>query len=224
MIQQNISGSPVTVFRFPPRTKLKANSHVTVWSAVSLAHHNPPSDFLWKDQHKWGTGPECTTILCKPNGQAVAWTTAAFSFGVPKTVPSRSEEGESPQYDDLNSSVSKSGNIETLPYSLPTDHSLHPNAVQSRVTLGGNDGMTTNAQSRSQSTCPDTRDKPKREAIRSPVSKAGTSKNGGTIRVVPSTNFSSPSQRFSNGLAALNSQQRVSFKGPMPRPYTVRKM
>ena len=54
--------------------------------------------------------------------------------------------------------------------------------------------------------------------------KAGTSKNGGTIRVVPSTNFSSPSQRFSHGLAALNSQQRVSFKGPMPRPYTVRKM
>ena len=68
-------------------------------------------------------------------------------------------------------SVSKSGNIETLPYSLPTDHSLHPNAVQSRVTLGGNDGMTSNAQSRSQSTCPDAKDKPKRETIRSPISK-----------------------------------------------------
>ena len=40
-----------------------------MWSAASLAHHNPPSDFLWKDQHKWGTGPECTTILCKQNGQ-----------------------------------------------------------------------------------------------------------------------------------------------------------
>ncbi|CAB3977920.1 lamin-L(I)-like isoform X1 [Paramuricea clavata] len=224
MIQQNISGSPVTVFRFPPRTKLKANSHVTVWSAASLAQHNPPSDFLWKDQHKWGTGPECTTIICKPNGQAVAWTTAAFPFGVPKPVSSRSEEGESPQYDDLNKSVSRSGNIGSLPYSLPTDHSLHPNAVQSRVTLAGNDGMTSNAQSRSQSRCPEEKDKPKRESNRSPMSKAGTSKNGGTIRVVPSTNFSSPSQRFSHGLAALNSQQRVSFKGPMPRPYTVRKM
>ena len=40
-----------------------------VWSASSLAQHNPPTDFLWKEQNKWGTGPECTTILCKPNGQ-----------------------------------------------------------------------------------------------------------------------------------------------------------
>lgn len=40
-----------------------------MWSAASLTRHNPPSDFLWKEQHKWGTGPECTTILCKPNGQ-----------------------------------------------------------------------------------------------------------------------------------------------------------
>ncbi|KAK3718286.1 hypothetical protein QZH41_010096, partial [Actinostola sp. cb2023] len=83
MVQQNVSGRPVTVFRFPPRTRLKALSHTTVWTAASLMRHNPPSDFLWKEQHKWGTGPECTTILCKPNGQAVAWTTAAFPFGVP---------------------------------------------------------------------------------------------------------------------------------------------
>ncbi|EDO39801.1 predicted protein, partial [Nematostella vectensis] len=69
MIQQNVAGRPVTVFRFPPRTRLKALSHTTVWSAGSLSRHNPPSDFLWKEQHKWGTGPECTTILCKPNGQ-----------------------------------------------------------------------------------------------------------------------------------------------------------
>ncbi|XP_028397529.1 lamin-B2-like [Dendronephthya gigantea] len=226
MIQQNISGSPVTVFRFPPRTKLKANSHVTVWSAVSLVPHNPPSDFLWKDQHKWGTGPECTTILCKPNGQAVAWTTAAFPFGIPKPVSSREEEGESLQYDDLNRSLLKPGSSETLPYSLPTDHSLHPNAGQSRVTIAGNDGMISNAQSRSQSRCPDKNANSSKQTSSSPISKAGTSKNGGTIRVVPSssTNFSSPSQRFSHGLAALNSQQRVSFKGPMPRPYTSRKM
>ena len=30
MIQQNVAGRPVTVFRFPPRTKLKALSHATV--------------------------------------------------------------------------------------------------------------------------------------------------------------------------------------------------
>ena len=40
-----------------------------VWSASSHAKHNPPSDFFWTEQAKWGTGPECTTILCRPNGQ-----------------------------------------------------------------------------------------------------------------------------------------------------------
>ena len=71
-------------------------------------------------------------------------------------------------------SVSKSGNIETFPYSLPTDHSLHPNAVQSRVTLAGNDGMTNNAQSRSQFRCPEEKVQSKKEnseASRSPASK-----------------------------------------------------
>ena len=73
-------------------------------------------------------------------------------------------------------SASKAGNIETLPYSLPTDHSLHPNAVQSRVTFGGNDGMISNAQSRSQSTCPDEKVQPKKETNRSPMSKVTLTK------------------------------------------------
>ena len=30
MVQQNVAGRPVTVFRFPPRTRLKALSHATV--------------------------------------------------------------------------------------------------------------------------------------------------------------------------------------------------
>ena len=34
--------------------------------------------------------------------QAVAWTTAAFPFGVSKPISSREEDGESPQYDDIN--------------------------------------------------------------------------------------------------------------------------
>ena len=40
-----------------------------VWAASSNGKHEPPSDFLWSEQSKWGTGPECTTILCKPSGQ-----------------------------------------------------------------------------------------------------------------------------------------------------------
>ncbi|XP_038230526.1 lamin tail domain-containing protein 1 isoform X2 [Dermochelys coriacea] len=72
-LQQNVSGRPVTVFRFPPRIRMKANSTVTVWTAGAKVLHKPPSDFLWKEKDSFKTGPECTTILCEPNGQAVAW-------------------------------------------------------------------------------------------------------------------------------------------------------
>ncbi|GCB63062.1 hypothetical protein scyTo_0007328 [Scyliorhinus torazame] len=76
-LQQNIDGHPVTVYRFPPRTRVNAGSGVTVWAAAAKVPHNPPKDFLLKESNKFGTGPECTTILCKPNGQAVAWFTPA---------------------------------------------------------------------------------------------------------------------------------------------------
>ncbi|XP_073173841.1 lamin tail domain-containing protein 1 isoform X7 [Lepidochelys kempii] len=74
-LQQNVSGHPVTLFRFPPRIRMKANSTVTVWTADAKVLHKPPSDFLWKEQDRFKTGSECTTILCEPNGQAVAWYT-----------------------------------------------------------------------------------------------------------------------------------------------------
>ncbi|XP_015775595.1 PREDICTED: prelamin-A/C-like [Acropora digitifera] len=37
MIQQNVAGRPVTVFRFPPRTRLKALSHATVSANIPLS-------------------------------------------------------------------------------------------------------------------------------------------------------------------------------------------
>ncbi|KAK3102723.1 hypothetical protein FSP39_013445 [Pinctada imbricata] len=81
MIQQNVGGHPVAVYRFPPRSKFAANGTITVWSGSNdPILHQPPTDYVWKEQQKWGTGPECTTILCKPNGQAIAWTTAAHRF------------------------------------------------------------------------------------------------------------------------------------------------
>ncbi len=70
MLQQNVGGSPVAMYRFPPRLRFTANTVVTVWSGThDLLLHQPPTDFVFQEQHKWGTGPECTTILCKPNGQ-----------------------------------------------------------------------------------------------------------------------------------------------------------
>ena len=44
---------------------------------------------------------------------------------------------------------------------------------------------------------------------------------GGSIRVIPATDFSSPSEKHQDRLSQMNSQQRVEFQPPMPRPYTL---
>ncbi|KAG8513813.1 Lamin tail domain-containing protein 1, partial [Galemys pyrenaicus] len=75
ILQQNVNGQRVAVYRFLPNIIMPANSTVIVWAAASEAEHQPPSNFLWKDLNKFGTNPNCTTILCKPNGEAVAWYT-----------------------------------------------------------------------------------------------------------------------------------------------------
>jgi hypothetical protein len=40
-----------------------------VWAAASEGKHQPPSDFVWKEQVKFQSTPDCTTILCKPSGE-----------------------------------------------------------------------------------------------------------------------------------------------------------
>ncbi|XP_033019149.1 lamin tail domain-containing protein 1 [Lacerta agilis] len=74
-LQQNFGGHPIAIFKFPPKIRMKANSSVTVWAADSKRPSKPPTDYLWKDLDKFKAGPECTTILCNPSGQAVAWFT-----------------------------------------------------------------------------------------------------------------------------------------------------
>ncbi|XP_077931911.1 lamin tail domain-containing protein 1 isoform X7 [Halichoerus grypus] len=75
ILQQNVNGQTLSLYRFPPNIIMQANCTITVWAAASEAKHQPPSDFLWREQNKFRTSPNCTTILCKPNGEAVAWYT-----------------------------------------------------------------------------------------------------------------------------------------------------
>ncbi|KAM5175030.1 lamin tail domain-containing protein 1 [Callospermophilus lateralis] len=75
ILQQNVKGQAVSLYQFLPNIAMQANSTVTVWAAASEAKHHPPSDFVWKEQNKFKTSPDCTTILCKPNGEAIAWHT-----------------------------------------------------------------------------------------------------------------------------------------------------
>eukprot|EP00105_Crassostrea_gigas_P042874 XP_019927022.1 PREDICTED: uncharacterized protein LOC105338349 isoform X10 [Crassostrea gigas] len=186
MIQQNVGGHPVAVYRFPPRTKFPANSTLTVWAGSNdPILHQPPSDYVWKEQQKWGTGPECTTILCKPNGQAIAWTTAAHRFtknAFEEPSPaSQQVVADDPVQDDANietdSLTEMTVNInEPKPDSVylkrekqqpnvltPQKHphgtspgkEIHPATSQPRPYTYGNDNSSVNRQSRSQTTRPD---------------------------------------------------------------------
>ncbi|XP_037586824.1 lamin tail domain-containing protein 1 isoform X2 [Cebus imitator] len=75
ILRQNVNGQTISLYQFLPNIIMQANSTVTVWAAASEAKHQPPSDFLWKEQDKFRASPDCITILCEPNGQAVAWYT-----------------------------------------------------------------------------------------------------------------------------------------------------
>lgn len=70
-IQQVVSTMPVAVYRLPPATKLLPGHTLTVWSRTDEVQAQPPHTYVWQEQDRWGTGPECTTILSKPNGQVI---------------------------------------------------------------------------------------------------------------------------------------------------------
>ncbi|KAK3749853.1 hypothetical protein RRG08_066167 [Elysia crispata] len=184
LLQQNVGGHPVAVFRFPPRTKFAADSTITVWAAMNDPHlHNPPTDFFWREQQKWGTGPECTTILCRANGQAVAWTTAAhrFSKDAFEEVAKPAEGGkQGKDQDDLVDDESltelaldangprpepvylrrekqapPSLNATRHPHGCSPAAPTHPGTGQARPLRMGNDNSSVVRQSRSQTQRPD---------------------------------------------------------------------
>ncbi|EDV28744.1 uncharacterized protein TRIADDRAFT_63507 [Trichoplax adhaerens] len=76
-IQQRTEGHIMASFQFPITFTLAAESKVTVWAADSQHPHRPPLDVLWIKEKRWPVSPNCMTILCKPNGQAMAWTSSA---------------------------------------------------------------------------------------------------------------------------------------------------
>ncbi|XP_027285991.1 lamin tail domain-containing protein 1 isoform X2 [Cricetulus griseus] len=75
ILQQNVNGQAVSLYRFPPNIIMHASSTVTVWAAASEAKPQPPTDFVWEEQIRFRSSPDCTTILCKPHGEAIAWYT-----------------------------------------------------------------------------------------------------------------------------------------------------
>nr|XP_014349805.1 PREDICTED: prelamin-A/C-like isoform X2 [Latimeria chalumnae] len=80
LILQYVGGYPVSLYRVPQHIWLPARQYITIWAAVSNVTNNPPTDLLWKQQRKFRAGPECTTFICKPNGQPIAWYTSLHRF------------------------------------------------------------------------------------------------------------------------------------------------
>jgi hypothetical protein len=76
-----VSTMPVAIYRLPGSLKLPAGHTLTIWAQTDQVIEQPPHTFIWREQEKWGTGPECTTLLAKPNGQAVSWTTGCHKYG-----------------------------------------------------------------------------------------------------------------------------------------------
>lgn len=75
ILQQNVNGHAVSLYRFPHNITMQASGTVTVWAAASEAKPQPPTDFVWEEQSRFRSSPDCTTILCKPSGEAIAWYT-----------------------------------------------------------------------------------------------------------------------------------------------------
>uniref|UniRef100_A0A8C7SRF0 LTD domain-containing protein n=1 Tax=Oncorhynchus mykiss TaxID=8022 RepID=A0A8C7SRF0_ONCMY len=103
-LQQNVAGRPITEFLFPPRTLLQPASSVTVWSEASGRKTQSPGDFLWVGLERIMLRPECTTVLCKDNGQAIAWYTPARCTGIKpqKAWAEHHEKMESCREDSLS--------------------------------------------------------------------------------------------------------------------------
>ncbi|KAF6037584.1 hypothetical protein EB796_004109 [Bugula neritina] len=60
--------------------------------------HQPPNQFVRLEKERWGTGPECTTVLCNSKGKAVAWINAPHKH-------SSGHEDPSPSSSVINATV-----------------------------------------------------------------------------------------------------------------------
>ncbi|KAM4013807.1 lamin isoform 2-T2 [Anomaloglossus baeobatrachus] len=71
-IKRQIGEDKPIIFRFPPRTTLKAGQTVTIWSSGAGVAHNPPADLVNKAQSSWGTGDSIRTALLTSSNEAMA--------------------------------------------------------------------------------------------------------------------------------------------------------
>ncbi|XP_066464875.1 lamin [Eleutherodactylus coqui] len=71
-IKRQIGEEKPLIYRFPPRTTLKAGQTMTIWASGAGVPHNPPTDFVLKSHASWGTGDSIRTALLTSNNEEVA--------------------------------------------------------------------------------------------------------------------------------------------------------
>ena len=75
LVQQQIGGWPLSVFKFPERVHFSAQSTMKIWTSCSdPGLYKPPTDFVFRQLVRWSVGASICTLLCQPNGQVTPLT------------------------------------------------------------------------------------------------------------------------------------------------------
>ena len=70
LVQQQIGGWPLSVFKFPERVHFAAQSTMKIWTSCSdPGLYKPPTDFVFRQLVRWSVGASICTLLCQPNGK-----------------------------------------------------------------------------------------------------------------------------------------------------------
>ncbi|CAL8093474.1 unnamed protein product [Calicophoron daubneyi] len=80
-VQQIVDGSPVSLYSFGPDTRLLPRCIITLWANCvpeSGKPHDSQNEFYCKEVSYWSYGPLCTTMLCNPAGQVLAWLSPPY--------------------------------------------------------------------------------------------------------------------------------------------------
>nr|XP_032623167.1 lamin tail domain-containing protein 1 isoform X4 [Chelonoidis abingdonii] len=231
-LQQNVNGHPVTVFKFPPRIRMKANSTVTAVVWYTPIHCNRKQG--WKEQEDDEYLKSSKKSIIPSKMQREEWKKEPESV----IIDTEQEGGVQGRTEERGPVFIK--REKKIPATLfPTQNSwcrspaspTHPHFSLLRPLTMGNDGSSLCRQSRCQSAIPDPApgtlyagtSRGRNTATRSFNGKsrrltrsAGDRK--GTLKFLLPGTFFTLGDQHKAGLQLLQSVQNLSFWPPMPRP------
>ncbi|XP_051885356.1 lamin-A-like [Pristis pectinata] len=80
LLQQSVGVHPVSLYRFPRNTRLPPQDHLRVWAAVPDRADKRAADTVWNGLCRFRSGADCTTTLCRWNGQELAQYVPSHRF------------------------------------------------------------------------------------------------------------------------------------------------